>query len=197
MRRVHKAIIIVLISLTICVFPGSAVVVPGITITANPDPVVPGNQLTYTIIATNANTATETASPTILFFYDPNLDYLSGSPLSTEEFNGFSVSNPAFWSSVEATETNPGRIVEIAPGGSYSITVITRIKPETPCGTPITSTARIDDPGDGGGHTFATAIVTTATTCGIPAPEFPSAVIPVTILAGLAVGILAIRARVK
>ena len=197
MRRVHKAIFAFLVFLSICVFPGSAVVVPGITLSASPDPVVPGNLLTYTITATNANTATETSSPTIRFFYDSNLDYLSGSPLSNEEFNSLSVSNPAFWSTVEATETNPGRFVRIDPGGSYGITVITRVKPETPCGTPITSTARIDDGGDGGGPTFATASVTTATTCGIPAPEFPSPTIPVTILVGLVFGVLVARSRVK
>jgi hypothetical protein len=197
MQRAHLAFIAFFVFVAVCVCPGSAIVTLSMGLTDSPDPVMPGNQITYTITATNANSATEISSPTILFAYDPNLDYLSGSPLSNQEFQGNPVTNPAFWTTIEATETDPGRIVEIAPGGSYVITVITRVKPETPCGTPIVSTATINDPGDGGGPSSASATTTTATTCGIPAPEFPSPAIPVTILVGLVFGVLAVRSRVK
>ena len=191
MRRVLLAIIIVLVSLAVCVFPGSAIVTLSMGLTDSPDPVMPGNQLTYTITATN--TGDETSSPRILFTYDPNLDYLSGSPLSNKELQGFPVTNPAFWFSTDT----PERIIEIDPGSSYTIIVTTRVKPETPCGTTqISSMAEVVDDADGG-EARASATAITDTTCGIPAPEFPSLTIPVTILLGLALGVLAVRSRVK
>ncbi len=194
MRRVHLAIIIVLIFLAICVFPGSAIVTLSMGLTDSPDPVMPGNQLTYTITATNSGD--ETSSPTILFAYDPNLDYLSGSPLSNQEIQGDPVTNPALWSTVAPTEDDPGRTVQIGPGGSYMITVTTNVKPDTPCGTIIESTATVREDADGF-PSSATATAFTATTCGIPAPEFPSPTIPVTILVGLVFGVLVARSRVK
>ncbi len=194
MRRVHLTIITVLVLWAICVFPGSAVVNLGITLTDSPDPVLPGNQLTYTITATNSNTATETASPKITLDYDPNLDYVSGSPLSNQEIQGFPFTSPAFW--ITTTPPLPERIVEIDPSGSYLITVITRVKPETPCGTVIKSTATVLGQPDGVQST-ASDMASTTVTCTIPAPEFPSPVIPVTILLGLVFGILAIRTRVR
>jgi hypothetical protein len=191
MRSVHLAIIIVLVFLAVSICPGSATVTLSMGLTDSPDPVMPGNQLTYTITATNSGD--ETSSPRIDLAYDPNLDYVSGSPLSNQEIQGFPFTSPAFW--ITTTPPFLERIVEIDPGSSYVITVITRVKPETPCGTTITSTATVLSQPDGV-PSSASATTSTATTCGIPAPEFPSPAIPVTILVGLAFGILAIRARV-
>jgi hypothetical protein len=196
MRRVHLTIITVLVLWAICVIPGSAVVTLNIALTASPNPVLPGNQLTYTITATN--TGDETSFPTFSLNYDPNLVYLSGSPLSDNEFEGMQVVNPAIWSTIGASETSPGRIIQISPQGTYVITVTTQVKPNTPCSTPIVSTATVSDSGDDHAPSVASATVTTSTpTCVITAPEFPSPAIPVTILLGLVFGILAIRTRVR
>jgi hypothetical protein len=195
MRRLNLAFCILLAFLVICIFPVSAVVIPGMALSASPDPVVPGNLLTYTLTASNSGD--ETSSPTIFFRYDANLDYLSGSPVSNQEFLGDPVTNPpgAFWRTT--VDPDPERIIAIDPGDSYIITVVTRVKAEVPCGTPITSTATMNDPGDGGGPTSATATVTTATTCGVPAPEFPSPVIPLTTVGLIILGILIVTSRAK
>ena len=191
MRRGYLVVITFLAFLALCTGPGSAVVTLGMSLSASPDPVLPGNQLTYTIIATNSGD--EPSSPTILFDYDPNLDYLSGSPVSNQELYGETVGSPAYWVSSDS----PERIVEILPGGSYTITVVTRVKAGVPCETPIESTATVVNPLDGTNYAFATASVTTATTCAIPAPEFPSPFIPGTMLLLLATGILLLRSRVR
>jgi hypothetical protein len=193
MRRLHQAIVVFLVLLSICVFPGSAVVVPGITLTANPGSVVPGGTLTYTITATNSGD--EASSSVINFGYGPNLDYVSGSPPSNQELQGFPVSNPAFWFTTET----PPRIIQINPGGSYGITVITRVKVDAPCGlsSVVKSNATMIDQGDDNPVTRAFVEISTPVSCPTSAPEFPSPVIPVTMLGLLTVGILIIRSRAK
>jgi hypothetical protein len=193
MRRGYLAVITCLAFLSLCISPGSAVVTLSMGLTASPSPVVPGDQLTYTITA--SNTGDEASSATIDFYFDPNLvDYLSASPVSNQELYGEAVGSPAYWVSSDS----PERIVEILPGGSYTITVVTRVKAGVPCETPIESTATVVNPLDGSNYAFATASVTTATTpCGIPAPEFPSPVLPVAMLGLLTLGIVIIRSRTR
>ncbi|HUK38516.1 MAG TPA: hypothetical protein VLV30_05320 [Methanomicrobiales archaeon] len=192
MKRVPLVVFLLpVVVLAICISPVSAVVTLSIASTASPDPVMPGNQLVYTITATNSGN--EPSFPLITFTYDPNLDYLSGSPLSNQEFLGNTVTNPAFWSSIQDDVT---RNVEIDPGVPYVITVTTRVKAATPCGTILSSTATASDSGDDHAPSTASQTITTGTTCVVPAPEFPTPAIPAAMLGLLVLAILAIRSKV-
>lgn len=186
MQRGYLVLVTVAICLAVCVIPVSAGEVKlGMELAVAPGPVMPGDLLTYTITAENTG---DVASPSTIFFdFDPNLEYLSGSPASNQELLGFAVTNPAFWSSLD----EPERVIQIGPGGSLVITVTTRVKPGTPCGTSLTSTAEVRDPGNGRPPSSASDSATTAVaSCGIPAPEFPSPLIPAAALAGLGIAVL-------
>jgi hypothetical protein len=187
MQSIRVALVVSIVFLASCAIPVSANVIPGMDLSASPAAVIPGGILTYTITASNSGTTA--SSPTILFGYDPYLDYQSATPVSTQEILGQPVTSPAFWVSTD----DPERIIRISPGGSYTITVVTQVKADVPCGTTITSTATMNDAGNGGGPTSATESVTTPVTCGIPAPEFPSPVLPVALLGLLTLGIVIIR----
>ncbi|HXW98249.1 MAG TPA: hypothetical protein VEI51_00835 [Methanomicrobiales archaeon] len=192
MRREHLAIVASLVLLVAVICPVSATIIPGMALTASPASVAPGDVLTYTITASNSGT--EISNPRIEFAYDANLDYVSASPVSNQELQGFTVTNPAFWFSTDT----PPRIVQVNPlGGTYAIIVTTRVKASAPCGSSVTSTATMIDAGDDNPPSQASAGATTQVTCPVQAPEFPTPAVPAAMLGLLVLTVLAIRSKVN
>jgi len=115
--------------------------------TGSPDPVRPGQDLTYTINYSNLASSTETATNVVITeTYDSNVTFISASPSPSVGNNQWNIGN-------------------LAPGASGSITVTVNVNSNVQGGTKITNTVVIQSD-----RVFANAEEETTVESNIPPP---------------------------
>jgi uncharacterized repeat protein (TIGR01451 family) len=107
-----------------------------ITKTSSPNPVIAGNQLTYTVTVTNSNTSPSTANAIgVIDTLPSQVTFLTSSDGCTEGPPG----------------TLNCAVPSLAPGGSFQFTITVLVSPDTVLGTggatTITNTATVSAPG--------------------------------------------------
>jgi uncharacterized repeat protein (TIGR01451 family) len=124
------------------------------TITASPNPVLAGNNITYTVVVTNNGVATAT-NVSFSGAIPANTTYISATPVPA-----------AGWSCGVSAGTLSCSNLTLAAGASTTFTVIVKVNAATASGTVITDTANVSattpDPNPNNNSATANVVVATA-----------------------------------